>query len=143
MRCVSGLLAMGLFAVGCSGGPAARQDDDLAVYEAVFRYRLEMLRGGAGVTAYLAVDGKDPPPELLKLLRADWPNLKPASEEPKEKGLRLYVEDLRRGPGDAVMLKAGSWSPSRFGGEGYFADHHVGRAGGRRVVEKVDNETMS
>lgn len=143
MRRLLGLLVIGLFAVGCSGGPAAQQDDDLAVYEAVFRYRLEKQHGGGEVTAYLAVDGKDPPAELLKRLRADWPNLKPASEEPKEKGLRLYVEGLQRGPGDTATVKAGYWFPTRFAGEGYFADHHVIRSGGRRVVEKVTGETMS
>jgi hypothetical protein len=130
----------GLVLAGCSNRPA-EGDDTLAVYEAVFRYRLE--KQPADVRAYLAVDGQDPPLELLNRLRRDWPNLKPASEEPKEKGLQVYVQGLAWINRDTAELQAGHWFPTKFAGEGYFGDHHVVRKGGRWVVEKVTNETMS
>ena len=141
---VSCLLAAGCFAQP-GNGLGAKADDTPDIYEAVFRYRLQLLPGNpkpAEVKAYLAVDGKDPPVELLKRLRKDWPNLRPASEEPKEKGLRVYVEGFKREAQDAV-LKAGYWFPTKFAGEGYFADHHVIRDKGRCVVEKVTNEVSS
>jgi len=91
-----GLGCLGL--TGCSGpsggggdGPAPAKDP-LDVYEAVFRYRLQ--NHPRDVRAYLSVDGRDLPADLLRRLRRDWPNLAPASEEPKEKGLRLYVSEL-------------------------------------------------
>ncbi len=134
-----------LLAAGCSQrasrGPAVREGDPLEVYEAVFRYRLA--KRPADLRAYLSVEGKDPPADLLSRLRQDWPNLKPASEEPKEKGPHVYVEGLNWVDGDTAVLKAGHWSPSKFGGEGYFADHRVVRDKGRWVVESVANETMS
>ena len=148
-RCL--VLAACLLGAGCSGpvgggappappegGPAA--DDSLDVYETVFRYRLKQYK--ADVTAYLSVDGKDPPAELLKRLRKDWPNLKPVSEEPKEKALRVYAKNLKWEQGTAV-LKAGYWFPTKFAGEGYFADHHVVSNQGKWVVEKLTNETSS
>jgi hypothetical protein len=139
-----------LFAVSCakqaSNGPAAQSEDAFDVYEAVFRYRLQKHLGDvkpADVKVYLSVDGKDPPAELLQRLRKDWPNLKPVSEEPKEKGYLLYVEGLKWGTRDAVDLKAGYWFPTKVAGQGYFADHHVIREKGRWVVDKVTNETSS
>jgi hypothetical protein len=139
------VLAAFVLAAGCiersGNGPGASPEDALDVYEAAFRYRLE--KHPADVKAYLSVDGKDPPEELLKRLRKDWPNLKPGSEEPKEKGLQVYVEGLKWGARDTAELKAGYWFPTRFAGEGYFADHHLIREKGRWVVEKVTNETSS
>jgi hypothetical protein len=149
-RCL--VLAACLLGAGCSepsgggpgappdGGPAPAAEDSLDVYETVFRYRLQ--KYDAKVTAYLSVDGKDPPAELLTRLRKDWPNLKPTSEEPKEKGLSVYAKGLKWQQGEAV-LKAGYWFPTKFAGEGYFADHHVVREKGKWVVEKLTNETMS
>src|SRR5439155_14860676 len=100
-----------LLALGCSdrsgGGPAARPGDALDVYEAVFRYRLQQYP--ADVRAYLSVDGEDVPADLLARLRRDWPNLEPASKEPKEKGRRVYVEGLRWINQDTAELKAGYW----------------------------------
>jgi hypothetical protein len=137
-----------LLGAGCfqqaGNGPGAQSEDDLDVYEAVFRYRLEKLPADtkpADVKAYLSVDGKDPPAELLKRLRQDCPNLKPASEE--DKGFRVYVEGIKWGARGAAELKAGYWFPTKFAGEGYFADHHIIRDKGRWVVEKVTNETSS
>jgi hypothetical protein len=95
------------------------------------------------VRAYLAVDGQDPPVQLLNRLRRDWPNLKPLSAEPKEKGLRISVKGLKWINPDAAELEAGHWFPTKFGGEGYFADHRVVRDGDRWVVQKVTKETMS
>jgi hypothetical protein len=139
------LAASCILAVGCfeqeGNGPATRPDDDLDVYEAVFRYRLR--EKPADFKAYLSVEGKDPPAALLKRLVKDWPNLKPASEEPKEKGHRLYAEGLKRGARGEAELKAGYWFPTRFAGEGYFADHHLVREKGKWVVKKVTNETSS
>jgi hypothetical protein len=130
---------------GCSeqgaSGPAARSDDALDVYEAVFRFRLQ--KQPADVEAYLSVEDKDPPAELLKRLRQDWPNLKPASEEPKAKGRRVYAEGLKWEGGGKAVLKAGYWFPTKFASQGYFADHHVVRDKGQWAVEKVTNETSS
>jgi hypothetical protein len=144
------LAALCVVAAGCAAregdgpgdGPGAPPPQDpLDVYEAVFRYRLR--NQPADVTAYLSVDDKDPPAELMTRLRKDWPNLKPASEEPKEKGHRIYVEGLKWGDRGTAELRAGYWFPTRFAGEGYFADHHLVREKGRWVVEKVTNETSS
>lgn len=132
-------------AAGCSqqagGGAGARPKDTLDVYEAVFRYGLK--KHPADVKAYVAVDRKDAPAELLKRLQKDWPNLKPASEEPKQKGLRVYAENLKWGAADAAEIKAGYRIPTKYADEGYFADHHVIRENGRWVVQKVTNETSS
>ncbi|OAI41200.1 hypothetical protein AYO40_03580 [Planctomycetaceae bacterium SCGC AG-212-D15] len=130
------LAAVCLLMLGCSD----RAGNALDVYEAVFRYSLQ--KHPADVKAYLVVDGKDPSSELLTRLRKDWPNLQPLSEDPKEQGLRLYAEGLKWGAGTAE-LKAGSWFPSKFGGEGHFADYHVVREKGQWVVKKLTNETMS
>jgi hypothetical protein len=142
-----------LVAVGCgaqpingpTGKPGDHSGDDVDVYEAVFRYRLQKQFANqkpADVNVYLAVDGQDPPAELLKRLRKDWPNLQPASEDPKEEGYRVYVTNLKWG-GSGAEVKAGYWFPTKFAGEGYFADHHVIRENGRWVVEKLTNETSS
>jgi hypothetical protein len=143
--------AVCLLAAGCAeqagNGQATQTDNALDVYETVFRYHLQKQQNGdlkpADVVAYLSLDGKDPPAELLIRLRKDWPNLKPVSEELKEKGLRVYVYGLIWGVRDAAELKAGYWLPTKYAGEGYFADHHVIREKGVWVVEKVTNETTS
>ena len=134
MRCL--VLTACLLAAGC-GKPALAPRD---VFEAVFRHRLQ--KYAPDVTAYLSVDGKDPPAELLDRLREDWPNLKPASEDPKRMGLHVYASDLRW-VGVAAVTKAGYWFRTEFAGEGYFADHHVVLNGGRWVVEKATSETIS
>jgi hypothetical protein len=139
------LAAACLLAVGCAkqagNGPAAQTNDAVEVYETVFRYRLQ--KQPADVKAYLSVDGNDPPAELLKRLGKDWPNLMALSTEPKEKGLRVYVEGLKWGAPGAAELQAGYWFPTKFAGEGYSANHHVIREKGRWIVEKVTNETSS
>ena len=147
--CLTGLLSVPATAcvlvAGCSrpgdGDSGARSAEALDVYEAVFRFRLQ--KQPADVKAYLSVDGKDPPAELLRRLRKDWPNLEPASEEPAEKGYRLYAEAIRWEGRDRAVLKGGYWFPTKFAGEGWFADHHVIRDRGRWVVEKVTDVTMS
>jgi hypothetical protein len=53
------------------------------------------------------------------------------------------VEGLKWIDRDTAELKAGHWLPTRYGIEGYFADHRVVRQGGRWVVAAVTNETMS
>jgi hypothetical protein len=111
------------------------------MYEAVYRHHLK--KHPADVRAYLSVDGKDPPAELLTRLRREFPNLKPISDEPKEKGLRLQVEDLKWINKDEAEVHAGYWFPTKFAGEGYYGDHHLVRQKGRWVVEKVANEVMS
>src|SRR5262249_10309623 len=63
---------------GRGGGLSAQSGAALGVYEAVFRSPLE--KPPADVGAFLAVDSRAPPAELLSRLRRDWPNLKPASE---------------------------------------------------------------
>jgi hypothetical protein len=140
-RCL--LLASCLLVTGCSLGsaPAARPTDTVDVYEAVFRYRLK--DRAANLEAYLAIDGKDPPAELLTRLRRDWPNLKPVSEEPKEKGHRVYVENLKLIGQDKAEAHAGYWFPTKFAGQGNSADHHIVREGERWVVQKVSNEISS
>jgi hypothetical protein len=128
------------------GRPADKSADALDVYEATFRYRLQKQPGDvkpADVVAYLSVDGKDPAAELLKRLRKDWPKLQPVSAEPKERGLRLHVEGLKWGTQGTAELNAGYWFPTKFAGEGYFADHHLIRDKGRWVVTRVTNETSS
>lgn len=144
------LTAVCLFAVGGSGQGANGLDpqpgDALDVYEAVIRYRLQKFPADvkpAELKAYLAVDGKDPAPELLKRLRKAWPNLKPISEEPKGKGLRVYVKGLKFSARGAAELNAGYWFPTKVAGEGYSADHHVVQEKGRWVVQKVTNEISS
>src|SRR5262249_22595916 len=77
---------------GVGEGPL-RPRNRLDAYEAVFRSRLQ--NHPRDVRAYLSVDGRDLPADLLRRLPRDWPNLAPASEEPKEKGLRFYVSDLK------------------------------------------------
>lgn len=145
MRCSLVLTVGCVLAVGCSqpgdSGLAARPHDSLDVYEAVFRYRLN--KEPAGFKAYLSVEGKDPPAELLERLHKDWPNLKPASAEPKEKGHRVYAEDIKWEGRDAAVLHAGYWFPTRFAGEGYSADHRVIHGSGRWTVVKVTNEISS
>jgi hypothetical protein len=134
------LLAAGCFSRPAIDGPVLA-GDDLDVHEAVFRFRLQ--KQPADIVAYLSVDGKDPPADLLNRLRKDWPNLKPVSETPKGKGFSIHAEGLKwTGRGTAV-LKAGHWIPTKYAGEGYTADHHLVRDGGRWFVEKVTNETMS
>jgi hypothetical protein len=125
---------------GCAVRPD-RSADSPDVLEAVFRYRLQ--KHPHDVRAYLAVDGQDPPEELSSRLRKDWPNLAPASEEPKEKGLRFHVEGLKWIDRDTAEVEAGYWFPTKFAGEGYFGVHRVVREGGRWVVQKVTDETMS
>jgi hypothetical protein len=138
-------LATCVITAGCSNrsesGPPAGPGDTIQVYEAVFRYRLQ--KQPSDVRAYLSVDGQDPPADLLTRLRCDWPNLKPASKELKKKGLRVYVEGLNWINPVTAELKAGQWFPTKFGGEGYFADHRVVCDGEKWVVETVTNETMS
>jgi hypothetical protein len=135
---------LGLAVAGCSGSSGgdslAPPRHKLDVYEAVFRYQLR--KRPRDVSAYLSVDGGDAPAELLRRLRKDWPNLKPASEEPKEKGLQLYVKDLKWN-GDVAVLRGGYWFPTKFAGQGYFADHRVVWKDGQWVVAGVTNETMS
>jgi hypothetical protein len=134
------VVAAGCFQTG-AGGTATRPEDALDVYEAVFRYRLEKLP--ADVEAYLSVDGKDPPASLLMRLRKDWPKLRPVSEEPKRKGYRVYAEAVRWEGRGAAVVRAGYWFPTRYAGEGRFADHHVARENGRWVVTGVTNEVSS
>ena len=140
---VLGLLGLGV--AGCSessaGGSPAPSKDPLDVYEAVFRYRLQ--NHPRDVRAYLSVDDRDAPEELLRRLRRDWPNLAPASAEPKEKGLRLYVNNLTWIDDETAEVNAGYWFPTKFSGEGYFGDHHLVWKEGRWVVERVTKETMS
>ncbi|HYT94224.1 MAG TPA: hypothetical protein VEL76_36245, partial [Gemmataceae bacterium] len=138
-------LAVGcLVAIGCEGsdgGSAASKQDPLEVYETVFRYRLQ--KHPREVSAYLTVDGKDIPASVLGRLRKDWPNLKAISEEPKERGLRIYVNKLKWIDTSTAEVEAGYWFPTKFAGEGYFGDHHVVRRDGRWVVAKITNETSS
>jgi hypothetical protein len=133
------LTAACLSQAGCA--TPDRSADALAVYEAVFRDRLR--QHPPDVRAYLVIDGADPSEDLLSRLRTDYPNLAPASEEPKEKGLRLHVEGLKWIDRDTAEVKSGYWFPTKFAGEGYFADYRVVREGGRWVVQKGKNETMS
>ena len=130
--------------VGCSGQSGTdtdRSTDALAVYEAVFRHHLP--KHSADFKAYLTIDGKDPSAELLQRLRRDWPNLKPGSEEPKEKGHRISADELKWTGRDSAEVKAGYWFPTRFAGEGGFGDYHLIRKAEGWVVEKVTNEVMS
>ncbi len=138
-----GLVCLGVTGCsGSSGGDApAPSKDPLDVYEAVFRYRLQ--NHPRDVRAYLSVDGRDLPADLLRRLRRNWPNLAPASEEPKEKGLRLYVEELKWIDESTAELRAGSWFPTKYAGEGDFADYRVVKKNGQWVVASVTNETMS
>jgi hypothetical protein len=134
-----------LVVVGCSSpmerGSSGGAADALAVQEAAFRYWLK--KHPADVRAYLAVDGQDSPPALLTRLRRDWPKLQPASMEPKEKGLRIYVKELKWVGPDRAELKAGQWFPTRFAGEGHFGELHLHRADGQWVVDRITNEVMS
>ncbi len=134
-----------LVVTGCSertgGDLASRAADALDVYETVFRYQLK--NSPADARAYLSVDGQDPSPDLLTRLLRDWPNLKPISEEPKEKGRHVSVKGLKWINRDAAELRAGYWFPTKFAGEGHFADYHVVRQGKQWVVQKVANEIMS
>ena len=140
-----GLVCLGL--TGCSGPSGGGGDapappkDPLDVYEAVFRYRLK--NHPRDVRGYLSVDGRDLPADLLRRLRRDWPNLAPASEEPKEKGLRLSVSELKWIDANTAEVHAGYWFPTKFAGEGYFADHRVVKKDGQWVVASVSNEVMS
>ena len=93
--------------------------------------------------AYLAIAGADPSEDLLTRLRKDWPNVAPASEEPKEKGLRLHAEKLTWIDRNNAELESGYWFPTKFAGEGYSAKYRVSREGGRWVVQKSTNEVMS
>ena len=137
----AGCMGQGDGAPGAAPGGGAAPANALDVYEAAFRHDLQ--KQPANVTAYLSVDDKDPPAELLKKLRKDWPNLKPVSEEPKEKGLRIYVEDLKWEGGNSAVLKVGHWFPTKFAGEGAFADHHFTLDNGRWVVTQVTNRVSS
>jgi hypothetical protein len=137
----SGGPAGGTAAGPSGGGQTAQTDETLDVYEAVFRYRLK--NRPADTVAYLEVKGKDLPAELLQRLRKDWPNLKPATEQPKNEGLRVYLEDLKWGRAGTAEVRAGHYFPTQFGHQGYFADHHLIRDKGRWVVERLTNETSS
>jgi len=143
MRRACLIMALGVVIAGCGGsgatGPAAK--DSAAVYEAVFRYRLQ--KQPKEVEAYLAVDGKDAPAELLEKLQKDWPNVKPASAAPKDKGLREYAEDLQWTGNGAAAVKAGHSFPTKFGNEGYFGTHHLLFKNGRWEVDRVTDEVMS
>jgi hypothetical protein len=134
-----------LLVAGCfkqaGSGPPAQAADPLDVDEAAFRYRLQQY--SADVIAYLSIDDQDPPAELLKRLRKDWSNLKPASEEPKEKGLRIYAKGLEWQGRDTAKLHVGYWFPTRFAGEGGSADYHLLRENGVWQVNKVTNQTSS
>jgi hypothetical protein len=126
-------------APGGGGAPAAK--DSLGVYEAAFRFRLQ--KQPKNVEAFLSVDGKDAPAEVLDKLRKDWPNLKPRSAAPKDKGLWVYVDELKWTGQGTAEVKAGYWFPTKFAGEGYFATHHLVHQGGSWIVQKVSNEVMS
>ena len=138
------LVAFCLFAASCSwptaGVPSTPTPDASGAYECVLRYQLG--KQPADVKAFISVDGKDPSAELLTRLRKEWPNLRPMSEDPRQEGLRVYVEVPRWNEGKAV-LKAGYWFPTGFGTEAYFADHHVIQENGQWVVKEVTNETMT
>jgi hypothetical protein len=130
--------------VGCSGRSGTDTDrsaDALDVFEAVFRRHFP--KPSEDFKAYLTIDGKDPSAELMKRLRRDWPNLKPGSEEPKEKGHRFYVDELTWTGRDSAEVKSGYWFPTKFAGEGGFGDYHLIRKAEGWVVEKVMNEVMS
>src|SRR6185369_9891653 len=92
---------------------------------------------------YLSVDNKDAPAELLDKLRKDWPNIKPASAMPKDKGLRIYVSKLKWTGQGTAEVEAGYWFPTKFAGQGYFGTHHLSWRDGRWVVEKVTDVVMS
>jgi hypothetical protein len=149
VRCIV-MVCASMLAAGCLE-PAAqnqgdRAKDTLDVQEAVFRFRLPKTPAGMkpeDLRAYLAVDGKDPPAELMKRLQKDFPNLEPVSEEPKEKGLRIYVEGLKFAGNARAEVKAGYSMSTRLAPEGHFANHHLMRDKGRWIVEKVTNETRS
>src|SRR5688572_22294273 len=127
---------------GCgnsSGAPGAK--DALGVYEAAFRFNLQKHPKEAEV--YLAVDGKDAPAELLDKLRKDWPNLKPVSAAPKDKGHQFYVKNLQWTGQGTATVKAGQWFPTNFGGEGQFGTHHLAYRNGQWIVEKVTDKVTS
>lgn len=151
MRRVILLSALCLGVLGCGapagappapagGGPAAGTQDAAGVYEAAFRYRLA--KQPKDVEAFLSVDDKDAPAELLEKLRKDWPNLKPRSATPKEKGLWIYVNNLTWSHGGAEV-EAGYWFPTKFAGQGYSGKHHLMHKGGQWQVERVTDEVMS
>ena len=138
-------ISMGILCVvvaGCSGEKLPPEPKDpVAVQEAVLRHLLHKQPRDA--TAYLAVEGKDVSPALLARLRRDWPNLKPVSEEPKEKGLRFSVEAVKWIAPGVAEVHGGYWFPTKFAGEGYFADHRVVWKNGEWVFERVENVIMS
>jgi hypothetical protein len=133
MRRLVLLAASCVLAVGC--GPKG-PEDAAPVYSAV----LERELGGAeGEAAYLFVDGKDPPPELLGRLRERWPELQPGSKAPQGKARRVSVGGLRWIGGDAAEVRGG-WSD---GTDGAGHLYRVVRRGGAWVVQSRTTDAVS
>ena len=57
--------------------------------------------------------------------------------------MRLHVNNLKWLGGGAAEVRAGYWFPTKFAGEGYFADHRLAWKDGQWVVASATNETMS
>lgn len=130
-------------AVGCFGqaGDGGRDKDALDVYEAVFRHHLKKEKADA--IGFLSIDTTDPPVELLKRLRKEWPNLKPISELPKDmKALRVYANELKWTRGGAEV-QAGYWFPTKVAGQGYVGTYHMIREKDTWKIAKVTDEVSS
>jgi hypothetical protein len=126
---------------GPSPGGGVGQMDERPVYEAAFRHLL--VKYPKDVEGYLALDSKDVPATVLDKLRKDWPKLKQISEMPKEKGLWLYVDNLKWTGHHSAELKAGHWSPTKFAGEGASGTYHMQLKDSKWVVEKITDVVMS
>jgi hypothetical protein len=129
------LAASCVLAVGCGPGPEG-PGDAAPVFSAVLELELE---GTEGEAAYLFVDGKDPPPELLGRLREQWPELQPGSKAPEGKARRVSVGGLRWIGGDAAEVRGG-WSD---GTDGAGHLYRVVRRGGAWVVRSRTTEAVS
>lgn len=142
MRQVLWLVALGLLAASCSRQPDSTGAlAELAIYEAVFRHKLQGLPAEARL--YLSVANQDAPPELLRRLRETWPNLEPASRQPKGTGTTFYAHALTWLDRDTVEVQVGSTRQTKHHPEQEFADFRVVRQGGQWVVEGKTNETTS
>ena len=137
------LIAACLMVGGCkvpSAPTPSAARDPVNVYAAALRYYLKQ---ASDLQAYVAIEDQDPPAALLDSLRGDWPNLKPASQEPLKAGYLLSLEQLTWIDDDTVELRLRSRLHTKFAPEVYFADYRLIRQGKLWIVEKVFNETMS
>jgi hypothetical protein len=130
--------AVCLVVAGCRSGGT---NDARQIYVVAIQYRLQ--KQPIDVTVYVSVDDRDPPDDILIRLRREWPNLKPASQEPEKDGFLITIKSFKWIDKNTAELRMHGRYNSKIAPDHDFADYRVVRRGEQWVVDKVSNITMS